>query len=64
MCTKLWSGKERERDHLRDLYVGGGVNIKMDLRNIGCKCLDWIQLPRVRVLRHELVNTAGNLQFL
>jgi hypothetical protein len=37
----------KETDHYSDLDVGKGVNIKMDLREIGCGVMDWIDLLRI-----------------
>jgi hypothetical protein len=37
-------------------------NIKMDLQEVGCGCLDWIELAKDRDRRRALVNAAMNLQ--
>jgi hypothetical protein len=37
-------------------------NIKIDLREIGCDCMDWIDLVQNRDQWRTLVNTVMNLQ--
>jgi hypothetical protein len=37
-------------------------NIKMDLREMGCGCMDWIDLAQDRDRLRALVNTVVNLQ--
>jgi len=36
-------------------------NIKMDLQEVGCGCMDWIMLAQDRDRWHALVNVAMNL---
>jgi len=36
------------RDQLEDPGVDGGDNIKMDLQEVGCGGMDWIELAQVR----------------
>jgi hypothetical protein len=38
-------------------------NIKMDVREIGCDGMDWIDLAQDRDQWRALVNTVVNLQF-
>jgi hypothetical protein len=38
-----------------------GDNIKMDLLEVGCGCVDWIQLVQDRDRWRALVNTIMNL---
>jgi hypothetical protein len=33
---------------LKNLVVGGRINIKMDLEETGCKSMDWSDLVQVR----------------
>jgi len=49
-------GKLRERDHLEEPGVDGNHNIKMDLQEVGCRGLDWIDLVQVRDRWRALVN--------
>jgi hypothetical protein len=37
-------------------------NIKMDLREIGCDCMDWIDLAQDRYQWRALVNAVMNLR--
>jgi hypothetical protein len=39
-------------------------NIKMDLQEVGCECIDWIELAQDRNRWWALVNVAMSLQFL
>jgi hypothetical protein len=48
VCTGLWWGDPRERDHLEDLGIDGSINIKMDLQKVGWRGMDWIVLAQDR----------------
>jgi hypothetical protein len=37
-------------------------NIKMDLQEVGCRGMDWIELAQDRNRRPELVNAVMNLR--
>jgi hypothetical protein len=39
-------------------------NTEMDLREIGCRGMDWTDLAQDRDLYHALVNTVMNLQVM
>jgi hypothetical protein len=38
--TGFWRGNLRERDHLEDRDLDRRINIKMDLREVGCRAMD------------------------
>jgi len=38
------------------------VNIKMDLQEVGCGGMDWIELVQDRDRRRDVVNSAMNLR--
>ena len=50
----------QERDHLEDLDVGGN-NIKIDLEDMVCQCIDWIQQAQVKDTCWVLVSMVLNL---
>ena len=39
-----------------------GDNIKMDIQEVGCGVMDWIELPRDRERWRALVNAVMNLR--
>jgi hypothetical protein len=48
VCTGFWWGNLRERDHLGDAGVDGSIIFKVDLQEVGCECMDWIELAQDR----------------
>jgi hypothetical protein len=57
----LWES-QKERDHYEDQDVGGWVDIKMDLREIGWSGMDWIDLAQDRDQWMAVVNTVMKLR--
>ena len=61
MCTKFWWGNLRKRDQLEDLSLDGD-NIKLDVQEVGCGGMDWIELARGGDRRRALVNAVMNIR--
>jgi hypothetical protein len=57
-------GKPEARGPLERLELKGENNIKMYLREIGLKNVDWVYLARVGDRCMAVVNTVMNLQVL
>jgi len=55
-------GKRRERDHWTDLRVDGVDNIRMDLQEVGCGCMEWIGLAQDRDRWRKLVSAVMKLR--
>jgi len=51
----------RERDHLEDDGVDGRTIFKMDLQEVGCRDIDWIELAQDRDRWRALENAVMNL---
>ena len=58
----FWWGNLRVRDHLGDPRLRWEDNIKMDLQEVGCGCMDWIELAQDRYRCRALVNSTMNLR--
>jgi hypothetical protein len=60
--TGFWWGNLRETDHLGD-RCRWKDNIWMDLQEVGCWGMDWIELAQYRDRWRALVNMVMNLRF-
>ena len=60
--TGFWWGNLRKRNHLEDSGVGGRINIKIDLREVGCGGMEWIELAQDRARWQALLNVVMNLR--
>ena len=58
----FWWGNLRDRDHLGDPGVRWEDNIKMDLQEVGCGGMDWIELAQDRDRWWAFVNAVMNLR--
>ena len=61
-CTGFWWGKpegKRPRGRPRRRWKD---NIKMDLQEVGCGCINWIELAEDRDRWRVLVNAVMNLR--
>jgi hypothetical protein len=59
---RIWVGKPEEKRPLGRPRRRWKDNIKMDLREIGCGGMDWIDVTQDRDQWRALVNTAMNLR--
>ena len=60
--TGFWWGNLKERDHLEDPGVRWEDNIKMDLQEVGCGVMDWIELAEDKDRWRALVTAELNLR--
>jgi hypothetical protein len=61
MCRRFWWENQKKRDHLEDQGIDG---IRMALREIGWRSVDWIQLAQDRDRWRAVVNNVMNLRVL
>ena len=63
MYTGFWWGNLREGDHLEDPGVDTREdNVKMDLQDVRCGGMEWIDLAQDRDRWWALVNAVMNLR--
>jgi hypothetical protein len=58
--TGFWWGGLRERYHLEYLDIDGRIILKIDLQQVGCEGVDWIDLAQDRDRWRALVNAVMN----
>jgi hypothetical protein len=62
VCLEFWWGNLRERDYWGDSGIDERVNIKMDVQELGCGGMDWIELTQNRDKLRAIVNAVMNLR--
>jgi hypothetical protein len=60
--TGFWWGELVVRDYLKDLGFSWEDNIKMELQELGCGGMDWIDLAQDRDRWRTLVNAVMKLR--
>jgi hypothetical protein len=60
--TGFWWGNLGERDHLEDPGIGWGIKIKMDLQEVGCEGINWIDVAKDRDRWRARVNAVMTLR--
>jgi hypothetical protein len=59
---EFWWGNMRERDNFEDQGIERKDNIKMDRQEVGCGCMEWMDLVQDRDRWRALVNAVMNLR--
>ena len=62
MCTGFWWGKPERRRPLGIPRRRLEDNIMLDLREVGCGCVDWMELAQDRDRWRALVSVVMNLR--
>jgi hypothetical protein len=60
-CTGFWLGKPEGKRPLGRTRRRWDGNIKINLQEVGCGCMDWIELGQDRDRWRTLVNEVMNL---
>ena len=63
MCIRFWWGNLREREHLENTGIDGKI-IEMDLQEVRCEGMAWIELAQDRDRWWAIVNVVVNLRVL
>jgi hypothetical protein len=61
-CSEFWWGNLRERDQWGRPRHRWEDNMKMDLQEVGCGGIDWIEMAQDRERWWALVNAVMNIQ--
>ena len=61
--TGFWWGNLREREHLENTGIDGKI-IEMDLQEVRCEGMAWIELAQDRDRWWAIVNVVVNLRVL
>jgi len=59
----FWWGNLRGKRALGGPRSRWENNFKQDLQDVGCGCMDWIDVAQDRERRQDLVNAVMNLRF-
>ena len=62
MCTGFWWGRSEGKRPLGRPRCRWEENIKMDLQEVGCGGMDWIEVAQDRDRWRALVNAVMNLR--